>query len=148
MSKQKGLFRYTLADGRIALSPIRLDYARDESGMLDLAAVMGDDAKYINLIADPELGLLLSLSYQGTWESPEKVIELEKKDRLEIDYHQNCALLAQGKVYVRDGRFIPLQQFLKRATKQDMICMLTDIAMQAALAQLELTKKADTGESV
>ena len=141
--KKKGMYRYDLADGskRIALSPVCLDYATDDNGVLDLASVRGGDAGKINLIADPELGVLLGLTYQEAWETPEKVLSMKKEARIGLSYYQNCAVMSKGRVYVRNGRFMPLSQFLESATKADLIIMLTDIAVQSALAQLELAKK-------
>ena len=147
MNKKKGLYRYDLADGRIALSPVCLEYACNNKGLLCLDAVMGNDAKLVNLIADPELGILLSLSYQETWESPDKVIPMERQGRLDLSYHQNCAVMSRGKVYVRSGQFVPLQEYLKNSSQEELVLMLADIAVQSALAQLELAKSNPQGAS-
>lgn len=148
-STEKRLNSYPLQDGRTALTSRNLAYASNEKGILDLASVREDDAKTINLIADPTLAFLLTELYGKEWLNPEAVMRMDSRERLELPYYQHCSVLSQGKVYVRDDKFVPLEQFIKHATTKEMAAMLWDVAIQAALAQVAVVSKpADaTGEN-
>lgn len=140
-STEKRLYSYSLTDGRMALTSRNLAYASNEKGILDLASVREDDAKTINLIADPTMAFLLSELYGKEWLDPETVMGMNSAEHLELPYYQHCSILSQGKVYVRDGKFIPLAQYIKNATAKEMAAMLWDVAIQAALAQLTIASE-------
>lgn len=135
---EKGLFCYHMEDGRTALTQRNLEYALDENGNLDLAVVKGDDAKRINIIADPQLGFLLAELYGKDWLDPEVALKMSEKQLTELPYYQHCAVMSGSKIYVRDGKFIPLEKFTKNASPQELAAMLWDVAAQAALAQLSM----------
>lgn len=139
MKKQeRTLYSYPTDDGRIAITLRNLAYAVNEEGTLVLASVRGDDAPAINLIADPAVGALLSKVYEGFWHDPAHVIRMSAHERLSLPKYQHCAVLAQGKIYVRNGKFVALEKFTKNASAQELTAMLWDVAAQAALAQLTL----------
>lgn len=135
---KRRLYCYQLKDGRTALTRCNLAYATDDQGNLDLASVKGEDVKFINLIAEPELGHLLSELYGNDWLDPERVFNMKDRERLTLPYYQHCAILARGKMYVRDGKYIPLTQFIRKASQKELAAMLWDVAAQAALAQLTI----------
>lgn len=152
MSKatEKGLYCYLLEDGRTALTQRNLDYATNEKGHLDLNAVRKDDTMTLNLIANPKLGYILAELYGKEWISPDVAVNMSDRERLDLPYYQHCSILSQGQVYVRAGKFIPLSQYIKKATPAEMAAMLWDVAVQAALAQLSMIsdQPVDSSEAV
>lgn len=140
MSKaaEKGLYCYLLDDGRTALTQRNLDYATNEKGILDLNEVNKADAKTVNLIADQKLGYMLAELYGKEWTDPDLAVGMTDRERVDLPYYQHCSVLSQGQIYVRAGKFIPLSQYVKKATPAEMAAMLWDVAVQAALAQLTM----------
>lgn len=140
MSKatEKGLYCYLLDDGRTALTQRNLNYATNEKGILDLKQISKDDSKTLNLIADQRLGYILAELYGREWTDPDVAVGMSERERVELPYYQHCSVLSHGQVYVRDGKFIPLSQYIKKATPAEMAAMLWDVAIQAALAQLSM----------
>lgn len=133
---EKGLFCYQVEDGRTALTSKNLAYATNAGGFLVLASVREDDAKTLNIIADPLIGFLVAELYGKKSLDPEAVIAMDEQARKDLSHYHHCAILAQGTLYVRDGDYVPLNRYIKTASHQDLAATLQDVAFQAALMQL------------
>lgn len=141
MMKKKGMYRYTATDGRIVLSPEPLYEALVQKDRLDLHALPKDVQKNLSILADPLLAHIMTIASDGDlWVPPEAIMNMTQVEM--IDCHasidRNCCLLKDDTLYLRDGStYKPLAALISEASREDLIGYLWDVALQAALAQIE-----------
>lgn len=136
--KKKGLYSYELSDGRMALSPTPLDFALDNKHNLQMDQLGEKERHDLSILADPLIAHLLTVASDGQeWLNPERVMAMSKKERLETSFYRHHCLIKDGTIYVHDGQYIPLVTYLRKASHEELIHCLWNVAFQAALAQLE-----------
>lgn len=135
----KNQCRYCLSDGRVVLSPISLDYAtEDRSAFVDLGKIKSTDLKKIAILPANFAGNVVCLYADSSeWKRPEAAAQEGGS------YHRHYCIQFNGEPYIYDGKYIPLTKFIKSASSEELAFALTQIATQAALAQLELATLAD-----
>ena len=133
---------YSLPDGRTALSRENLYYALDAQGLLNVNALSAAEQRSLTVVAEPDmLGLLLSSVDGKAWEAPETALAMDGVQRMELSYLRHCVILANGTIYIRNGKFTPLTDFLASAGREELTYMLWNVSLQAALAQAELSRR-------
>lgn len=132
--------RYCLSDGRIVLSPVPLDYAIvSNAGTISLEKVKPADMKKAAILPANFTGNVICLySDHDQWKKPEVAAKEGGS------YHRHYCIQLNGEPYIFDGNYIPLSKFIKRATADELAYALTQVATQAALAQMELASLSDT----
>jgi len=137
MSK-KTVYQYQLSDGRTVISPVGLDYALNYNARyLLLDKLTANDAKHISVLADSDMALMVSMAMDsGTWEDPNYL--MASASRVQISYPRNFCILQNGKIFVNDGKYIELNKFLAKADNEEKELLIRQLALQAALAQLEM----------
>lgn len=142
--KKKGMYRYITTDGRIALSPEPLYLALNSKLQLELAKVDPMDYRKLTLIADPMLAHLLTITANGDlWFPPEKVLQMSREELVlnRVSTDRNCCVLQDDTIYLYyDGNYQPLAALISKASREELIGYLWDVAVQAALAQIERTE--------
>jgi len=130
----KNQSRYCLQDGRIILSPVSLDYAiSDCGGTISLSRIKPSDMKKVAILPANFTGNVICLySEGGEWKQPDVAVKEGGS------YHRHYSIQLNGEPYIYDGKYIPLTKFIKNASAEELAFALTQVATQAALAQLEL----------
>lgn len=128
---------YILSDGRQLLSPNDLSYALDQSLRISLEKIRPADMKRVSIIADPELAFYCTVAMDSEkWAMPEYA--MQHRTDSDVSFYRHYAILQDGHVYVNEGGYVPLEQILKECSEEVKNLILTNIATQAALAQLSL----------
>lgn len=136
--KKKGLYSYELSDGRMALSPTPLDFALDNKHNLQMDQLGEKERHDLSILADPLIAHLLTVAADGQeWLNPESIMAMSKEERLETSFYRHYCLIKDGTIFVHDGKYIPLMTYLSKASREELIHCLWNVAFQAALAQLE-----------
>ncbi len=134
-------YTYELSDGRNVMSPVELTYAMNEDCTINLDSIKPEDAAKISIIGDPQIFALLSLIAEaGAWEerNPENAPS-RSKTRADFFRHY-CLLSSSGGIYIKDGRYVCVQEFLKTASLPELQHAIRNLATQAAMAQIELAR--------
>lgn len=133
-------YTYQLKDGRSVLSPKELSYALHPGTLnLNLDSVKPADQKKLSIIADPVLADFLQIAIDGgTWESPEFAVRHDHDG--EASFYRHYCIMQDGQIYIHNGSYVRLDQFLETASPDETSFVLCQIATQAALAQLALAQ--------
>ncbi|HIT34526.1 MAG TPA: hypothetical protein IAC31_07895 [Candidatus Faecousia intestinigallinarum] len=136
-------YSYKLNDGRTVLSPKPLDYATYVSAdgeALKMDAIRAEDARHISVLSSDTLAYLLQIATDGgEWEKIKDITSTSFLKSGSIDRAR--VVLSGDQVYLLDGTYIPLDEFMIQASKEEMAMALWDVAMQAALAQMALAQR-------
>ncbi len=145
MKNAKYLYQYSLPDGREALSPFDLAHALQSDNCLHMESLTLEEQKAINIIANPDLAPLLVVAMDGEKYLPaEEALAMDRIQRLNLSYYRHCAVLHDGDVYLRDGEFKRLDDYINAATKDELKMALYRVAYQAAIAHMEACAKEAT----
>lgn len=131
---------YKLKDGRAVLSPTDLAYAcTGDMRHLRLDALRPEDESNIAIYADIQTAGIQQLAMDGSaWHDP--AYAMAHAGDADVSFYRHYCLIQDGTIYVNDGGYKPLEEVMRTATKEEKEYILTQIATQAALGQLALTK--------
>lgn len=133
----KTIKRYRTKDGRAVLSPFDLHYALASDCTLALDKVEPGHMKKLTIIADPDLDTVLRCTENARpWES----VDTAMADRRKVDPCRHYCLLKDGVIYINDGGYKPLNEFISSASEEAKDYVLAQIAYQSALAQMAMAK--------
>lgn len=133
---------YTLKDGRIVFSEKNITYAcRPDRHELDLSAINPEDLKSISIIANPRIADYLSILLENApWEAAQAAMARTQHQTAGFHYQHLC-IKADGKLYFLDGNYVPLEDYIKNVSLDELKLAFQQLAIQAAIAQIELCKR-------
>lgn len=134
-------YSYPVSDGRTAICRTNLAYAMDDDGKVILSALTEKDAYELTLVENPQIARMLQLILSaGAWRKGGiKSTDAES----DADYIKNyCIMLSDGTICIKDGsEYVPVEQFMEKASEAELQLALRMVAGQAALAQLDMAQR-------
>lgn len=135
-------YHYMSTDGRYIVSTSRLNYAASKSSnCIDLSVLTEKDLSSVSIFANPVSDLLLRelTETPAEWLPATNLLQMPWTERVGTSMFRNGCILHDGVIYVTNGEYVPLDTYVKDASKEELVQMLYTVAIQAALAQHELS---------
>lgn len=138
--------QYKTTTGQTIISPVDLTYAATLSMQVNPEKIRPNDFSQISILRDENMADIVMELMNGTpWLTPALAItSITNRDASKI---KNFCIDSKGTILIRNGRsYVPVQEFAKSASKQELAIVLMQLAeqtavCQAALAGIELEKK-------
>lgn len=120
--------RYAIDKKGEAVTNNNLDYAIDAAGFLNLDAVLSEHKENLPIYRDPHAANVYCL-IQNNRELPASHRELDD----DFFYHSTYCITIDDAIYINDGHYKPLNEFLGEATEDELSFVIPLVAIQAAL---------------